>query len=180
VVFERGRFTAADTAAVASILRVLALAVPAWVAQQIAVRAFFARGDTWRPMLLGTALAVLALPLYLALRPRYGVEGLAAAGALGVAANALATLLLARRLHGAPRLVPLAASALRSALAAGVGVAAALAAARAPLARAALVELAIGGAAFALAGGAAILVFGDVATRRALVRLGARLRRLAR
>ena len=180
VVFERGRFTATDSAAVASILRILACAVPAWVAQQIAVRAFFARGDTWRPMLLGTALAVSALPLYVALGPRYGVEGLAAAGALGVAGNALATLLLGRWLHGAPRLLPLAASALRSALAAAVGAAAALAAARVPLEGGALAELAVGGAAFALAGGAAILVFGDAPTRRMLFAIGARLRRLAR
>jgi hypothetical protein len=52
VVSMAGQFSAQDTA-VAGILRVLACAVPAWVAQQIAVRAFFARGDTWRPMLLG-------------------------------------------------------------------------------------------------------------------------------
>lgn len=180
VVFERGRFGAADTAAVAGILRVLACAVPAWVVQQIAVRAFFARGDTWRPMLLGTALAVSALPLYLGLGPRYGVVGLAAAGALGVAANALATLLLGRRLHGAPRLLPLGASALRSALAAAVGAAAALAALRVPVDGGALLRLAIGAAAFALAGGAAILVVGDAPTRRALARIGARARRVAR
>jgi putative peptidoglycan lipid II flippase len=177
VVFERGRFTGADTAAVASILRVLAFAVPAWVAQQIAVRAFFARGDTWRPMLLGTALAVSALPLYLTLGPRYGVEGLAAAGALGVTANALATLLLGRRLHAAPRLLPLAASALRSALAAGVGAAAALAAAGASQAGGALVELATGGAAFAAAAALGIALFGDASTRSALRRLAARLAR---
>jgi putative peptidoglycan lipid II flippase len=181
IVYERGRFTAADTAAVAGILRVLAWAVPAWVVQQIAVRAFFARGDTWRPMLLGTALAASALPLYLTLGPRYGVQGLAAAGAIGVAANALATLLLGRRLHGAPRLAPLGASALRSGLVAAAGAAAAHAALRlAPLPGGALVELAAGGAAFALAAGAGILLFGDAETRSALARAGRRLRRLAR
>ncbi len=181
LVYERGRFTAVDTAAVAGILRVLAWAVPAWVAQQVTVRAFFARGDTWRPMLLGTALAASALPLYLTLGPRYGVEGLAAAGALGVGANAIATLLLARRLHGAPRLLAVGGSALRSGLAAAVGAAGAHAAARlAPLPGGALAELAAGGAAFALAASAGILLFADAETRGAFARVGARLRRRAR
>ena len=45
---------------VAGLLQIFALAVPAWIAQQIAVRGFYARGDTWRPMWLGTAIALAA------------------------------------------------------------------------------------------------------------------------
>jgi len=116
LVYERGAFTAADTATVAAILSLLALAVPAWIGQQIAVRAFYARGDTWRPMLLGTLVAVAAIPLYLSLGRRFGVLGLAAAGFLGMSANALATLLLARKLHGAPPLAALLASTARAGL----------------------------------------------------------------
>ncbi len=179
LVYERGRFAGADTVAVARILGVFAWAVPAWVAQQIAARSFYARGDTWRPMILGTVVAAAAVPLYLALGPRYGASGLAAAGALGMSANALATLLLGRRLHGAPRLLLVVAALLRSGLAAGGGVAAALAVRSASVPGGALGQLAIGGAAFALAAGAGILVFGDAPTRGALRRVGARLRRLA-
>ena len=40
-----------------TILALLCFAVPAWITQQIIVRAFYARADTWRPMLLGTAVA---------------------------------------------------------------------------------------------------------------------------
>jgi putative peptidoglycan lipid II flippase len=181
VVFERGAFGPDDTAAVAGILRVFAWAVPAWVTQQIAASSFFARGDTWRPMLLGTGMAVAALPLYLLLGPRFGVEGLAAAGVLGIAASALATLWLAHRLHRTPRFAPLGDTLLRAGLAAACGTAAALAVARfAPPAGGALGALAAGGAAFALAAAAAIAAFGDAPTRGALRRVGARVQRLAR
>jgi putative peptidoglycan lipid II flippase len=181
VVFERGAFGASDSAAVAGILRVFAWAVPAWVTQQVAASSFFARGDTWRPMLLGTAMAVAAIPLYLLLGPRFGAQGLAAAGVLGITASALATLWLGRRLHGAPRLLPLLDTLGRAGLAAGVGVAAALAAE--PFGRGlagSLGGLASGGAAFALAAGAAIGVVGDAATRGAIARAGRRLLRRAR
>ena len=83
VVYQRGRFTADDTASVAAILALLCFAVPAWIAQQIAARAFYARADTWRPishvigysLLLGAAVRfchfalfeaeLLSLPSYL-------------------------------------------------------------------------------------------------------------------
>jgi putative peptidoglycan lipid II flippase len=118
VLFERGAFTAEDTAGVSLLLRVLAFAVPAWVVQQVAVRGFYARSDTWRPMLLGTVLAVGALPLYLVLGRRFGAPGLAAAGAIGMGLNCLATLALLRRQHGGPALGPLAGTGLRALLAA--------------------------------------------------------------
>jgi putative peptidoglycan lipid II flippase len=124
LVYRHGAFTAADSVTVAGILSVLALAVPAWIGQQIAVRAFYARGDTWRPMLLGTLVAFAAIPLYLVLGRQFGVLGLAAAGFVGMTVNALATLALARRLHGAPPLGALLASTARAALiavAAGAG-----------------------------------------------------------
>ncbi len=104
LVYQHGAFTGSDTAQVAPILALLALAVPAWIAQQIVVRAFYARGDTWRPMLLGTAVAAMAIPLYLLFAHRWGVLGIASAGVIGMSVNAAATLALARRLHGGPDL----------------------------------------------------------------------------
>ena len=59
VVYQHGAFTAADAVVVSSVLALKALAVPAWISQQVAARAFYARGDTWRPMVLGTAVALL-------------------------------------------------------------------------------------------------------------------------
>jgi putative peptidoglycan lipid II flippase len=171
LVYQRGAFGPDDAARVAATLEVFAFAVPAWIAQQIAVRPFYARGDTWRPMLLGTVLAAAALPLYRALAG-YGAPGLAAAGALGVGASALATLVLARASHGAPRLGSVALAALR---AAAVGVAVGLVA-RAVQPGAggpwgALVDLACGGAAFAAAASAAAFLASGAATRDAALRI---------
>ena len=181
IVYERGRFAPADTEAVAGILRVFACAVPAWVAQQIAVRAFFARDDTWRPMLIGTAVALAAIPLYRELGPRFAAEGLAAAGAIGMSANLLATVAVARRLHGAPRLWVLGDALLRSGVAAAAGAVAALAVARqVALPGGALGRLAGEGAAFGAAAALGIAIFGDAPTRAAVRRLGGRLARRLR
>jgi putative peptidoglycan lipid II flippase len=113
-VYQRGAFGAGDAERVALLLRVFSLAVPAWIVQQIATRAFYARGDTWRPMLLGTAVALAAIPLYLVLGRRHGAPGLAAAGVIGMSAGAALTLLAARRLHGGPSLAGLAQTGLRA------------------------------------------------------------------
>jgi putative peptidoglycan lipid II flippase len=179
--YRHGAFTSADAAGVAGLLAIFALAMPAWVSQQIASRAFYARGDTWRPMLLGTAIALLAIPLYLGLGRRFGASGLAAAGVIGMTVNTLATLALARRLHGAPRLAPLAGTLAR---AAAIAAAAALAARFARLGGAGLagaaLDLAAGGAAFAAVAGLGVAALGDASLRGALGRISDRAARLAR
>jgi len=126
LLYERGAFGPEDTARVAPVLRILCLGVPGWVVLQIAVRAFYAREQMWRPMLIGTAVSLLAIPLYWTLGERHGVGGLAAAGAAAVTVNAVATLVVARALHGGPGLGALAGAGLR--VGAVVAVAAALAA----------------------------------------------------
>src|SRR5512139_3495211 len=177
IIYQHGAFTAADTAEVAAILAVLSLAVPAWIAQEIIVRAFYARGDTLRPMLLGSAVAAAAIPLYLYSARHVGVLGIAGAGALGMSINALATLLLARRLHGGPDLRQLIETAGRAML---IGVAAALMTAVllnvAPTGSAAPL-LVLGGAVFAGLVALGVFILGDAAMRDAL---GLVLKRLAR
>ncbi|MCP5060784.1 MAG: murein biosynthesis integral membrane protein MurJ [bacterium] len=126
LVYVRGAFSPEDGVHVAEALRIFCLGVPGWVLQMLAVRPFYARGDMWRPMLLGTVVALLAVPLYLELGPRVGVNGLALAGAIAVTANALATLAAARILHGAPSLGVLAGSVLRAAACGGAAAALAL------------------------------------------------------
>jgi putative peptidoglycan lipid II flippase len=171
LVYERGAFGGADTLRVATALEIYALAVPAWIAQQIAVRPFYARGDTWRPMLLGTLMAVAALPLYRLLAPR-GVPGLATAGVLAIAANALVTLLLARVSHGAPAFGSLFLSLARTGLVALLaGLVARAAQPGAPGALGALVDLAAGGATFGIAATAGVYLAADAATREAWGRL---------
>ncbi len=176
LVYVRGAFSAADAVPVVGALRVYAFAVPGFVLQALAVRAFYARGEMWRPMLLGTAFAIVAVPLYLASLPG-GASGLAAAAALAVTSGALATLAYARLRFGGPRLLGLGASALRAGIAAGV---AALAAAQLPAAgegaSGALLDLLAGGAVFAAVGLGLALLIGDRDLRDALGRLGTRVR----
>jgi len=181
ILYRHGEFTSQDAARCADLLRIFAWAVPGWVVQQIAVRAFYARGDTWRPMLLGTAVALLAVPLYWGLGQRLGAPGLAWSGVAAVSANALGTLALARRLHGAPSLGALGATAARAlAIALVAGGLAAWATPRGEGAWAALGELALGGALFAVLAAALGYAFGDEALREGLGRLARRAARLVR
>lgn len=116
LLFERGAFTAHDTAAIVAILHILALGVPMWLAQQMIVRAYYARSDTWRPMVVSTIIAVAAFPVYWQLGHTYGTTGLAAAGAASVGVTTLSTLALARWLHGAPSIWVLLGAAARTSL----------------------------------------------------------------
>lgn len=186
IVYQRGAFTADDTARVASILSVLALAVPAWITQQIAARAFYARGDTWRPMALGTAVALAAIPLYLGFGRWAGVLGLAWAGVLGMSVNAVGTLALARLQHSAPNLGVLGASLGRAVI---IAVAAAVVSKllrpdiAGTAATTAIVRLLSGGAGFVLVAVLGVMVMGDESMREALRRipvLGTRLSKRSR
>jgi putative peptidoglycan lipid II flippase len=171
-VVETGRFTTDDTVRVAGLLCVFAFALPAWITQQIAVRAFYARAEMWRPMLLGTAVALAAIPLYLALGDRFGATGLAAAGAVAMTVNAAATLAYARLRHGGPPLGGLLSTGLRAAgIAAAAGAAAwyAQSGGSTPFA-----QLLLGGGGFAAVGLAGVFLLGDAPMREVLARVSRR------
>ncbi len=175
LLYERGRFTASDTARVAALATVFAFAVPGWVALQVAGRAFYARQDMWRPMLLGTGVAALALPLYWALANGWGAPGIAVAGALAMSANALLLLGMLRGVHGGPPLAPLLGTFARAlALAVPAGAAAWAAAG---VVEAAFLQLVVGGAAFAAVAGPGIWWLGDDAIREPVQKLAQRARR---
>lgn len=178
LVYVRGAFSPADAAPVAEALRIFCLGVPGWVLQILAVRSFYARGEMWPPMLLGTAVALAAIPLYLELGPRLGVNGLALAGVIAVTLNALATLGMARILHGSPPLGTLASGLARAALCGGS--AAALALQIPPMgegAAGALLTLAVRGLAFTAVCLPAAWWLGGEVMREELARLAKRLRR---
>jgi putative peptidoglycan lipid II flippase len=178
LLYQGGRFTADDSERVGLLFQVYALAVPGWIAQQIAVRGFYARGDTWRPMWIGTAVAAAAAALYFALGRWYGVVGLAIAGLAAMNANAVATLVFLRAWYGGPPLGALARTVARAIAIAAV--AAAGAAAIPPLGDGrlgALLDLAIGGAVFAILSLVGIHWLGDDAQREAVNRI---LRRIFR
>jgi putative peptidoglycan lipid II flippase len=84
VLYERYAFTAADTAAVTSVLFIYAFAIPVWGALQIITRAFYARREMWTPVIVGTAVTVVAIPLYFLLQSRLGAEGVALASVVSL------------------------------------------------------------------------------------------------
>jgi putative peptidoglycan lipid II flippase len=178
LVYQRGAFGADDTVNVARLLQIFSLAVPAWIVQQIAVRPFFARKDTWRPMLIGSAVALAAIPLYLALGKSHGAPGIAAAGVIGMSLNALVTLAFARRLHGAPRLRALGFAALRGCAIAGfAGVSARMVALAVAAQHGAVAQLAAGGGVFLGLVAIGLPLFGDAETKAALTRVTRRITR---
>ena len=77
VLFQRGSFTAADTAAASSALFLYAFGIPVWGALQIITRAFYAKKEMWTPVIVGTAITILAVPLYFVMESAFGIEGVA-------------------------------------------------------------------------------------------------------
>ena len=178
VFYHHGRFDAEASRNVAHLLTVMTLATPAWVAQQVAVRAFYAREDTWRPMILGSVVALAVLPLYLVLREDRGVEGLAAAGVIAMTGNAVATLVWARLRHGAPRFRPLVDALARSVLVAlPAAFAATVVQSGAEVRLAAAVDFALGGVVFVAVAGLGVFWVGDPALREVIRSAVDRLRR---
>jgi putative peptidoglycan lipid II flippase len=120
ILYQRRAFTPEDTAVVSGLLVVLAIAVPGWVVQQVAVRGFYARGEMWRAMILSSAVALAVIPLYLIGSAREGVRGLAMASAAAISLNALITVSWLRGRTGAPRLRLMAESLARGLLIVGL------------------------------------------------------------
>lgn len=171
LVYQQGAFGAADAAKAAGLVAIFAFAVPGWILQQISVRAFYARGDTWRPMMLGTILSLAVIPLYMGLTRKGGAEGIALAGVFGMTANAIATIILARRMHGAPDFSPVLSAFARTTLICAPAAMAAVMSVKGgkilfkseglSVKLAALLDGALGGLAFCLVAVPGIMLFGD-------------------
>ena len=83
-IFERGSFEAGDTIASASALFFYAFSIPIWGALQILTRGFYARREMWTPVVVGTAVTAVALPLYWLMQRSFGIEGVAVASVLAL------------------------------------------------------------------------------------------------
>jgi len=88
MLFERGAFTATDTAATAHALMWLALGLPAHVLVKALSPAFFARDDTMTPLWATLKGFAVALLLSVVMGRIYGAGGIAAAIALGAWSSA--------------------------------------------------------------------------------------------
>src|SRR5579875_3723627 len=90
LVLRGGHYTRADSARTAMFLAIFSISLALWSAQAIYIRAFFAAGQTLPPMLAGTAVTLVSLPVYWALHARYGAMGLAWASNFAILAHTAA------------------------------------------------------------------------------------------
>jgi putative peptidoglycan lipid II flippase len=94
--FRRGRFTAFDTQETAVYFYVFSLSLVFWSVQGLYARAFYAAGDMLKPMVAGTIVTAVSLPIYWLLFHRLGVIGLAIASDIAIVMH---TVTLALMLH---------------------------------------------------------------------------------
>ena len=103
LLFQRGRFDAASTQAVAYALRFFALGLVAHAVVEIVVRVFYALHDTATPVVVGVAAMALNILLSFALIGRLSYGGLALANSIATALEMFILLiLLGRKLQGLP------------------------------------------------------------------------------
>jgi putative peptidoglycan lipid II flippase len=101
LLYQRGEFDEAATAAVYATLQMYALGLTAHVCLELAARAYFAQKDTITPLLLAVGSAALNVVLGLILMGPLGAPGLALANSVAVTLEVLALLVLLRpRLGG--------------------------------------------------------------------------------
>ena len=124
VLLRGGAFHRADSGTMAIYFGIFSISLCLWSAQAIYARAFYAAGNTLTPMIAGTIVTVVSLPVYWSLYRSIGAAGLAIASDVGIL---IQTLTLAVLLHRR-RMVALGgleyAELLRSLLAAVLGYAA--------------------------------------------------------
>jgi putative peptidoglycan lipid II flippase len=99
LVFTGGRFTAADSRTCAVYFAVFSVSMFLWSAQAIYARAFYAAGHTIIPMIAGTAVTAVSLPVYYALYHLNGATGLAIASNVGIALQTVTIAVLLHRRH---------------------------------------------------------------------------------
>ncbi|MDE3186163.1 MAG: murein biosynthesis integral membrane protein MurJ [Acidobacteriota bacterium] len=97
LVFIGGRFSAADAHECAAYFAVFSVSMFLWSAQAIYSRAFYAAGNTFVPMVAGTVVTVVSLPIYASLYHWHGAMGLAVASDLGIAMQTVTIAILLHR-----------------------------------------------------------------------------------
>lgn len=118
LVYGHGAYTATDVARSTELLTVLAIAIPAWCVQAVALRSFYARSETWVPMLATTVVTLGAIPVYSVLASRMDIAGIALATGIMMAAQLLAIVTIYGALHRHWMLLDILGASLRGGLAA--------------------------------------------------------------
>ncbi len=79
LILQSGKFSTTDAEVTASVLRCYSLGVFAWSAQSILARGFYALQDTRTPVIVGSLLTLVFVPLNFPFRDWWGINGLALA-----------------------------------------------------------------------------------------------------
>lgn len=98
VLFERGAFDAAASAATAVVLAALAVGLVGHAAAEILTRVYYSRQDTRRPVLVISASLLLHMAVSWALAGPFGVAGIALGVSIGILVEVLVLYLWLRRL----------------------------------------------------------------------------------
>ncbi len=102
--YQWGSFGAADTEAVAPLLALYGLSIPFWAAHQVYTRAFYARRRMWVPVVIGTAVTVVSVPVFVVAALRFGAAGVALTSSASVAVYTVAIAVGWHRAEPGPRL----------------------------------------------------------------------------
>lgn len=121
LLYQYGKFTAADADLVASLLVIYAFSIPAWGLHQILSRHFYAKRRMWTVVVIGTIGTLVAIPTWLGLHSLMGVKGFALASTLVMVAYSLGLLYAWGRDSGWAAVRQLAPSLLRGIVSAAVG-----------------------------------------------------------
>lgn len=109
IIFEGGRFGAAETLACAPLTRLMLCAAPVWIVYMVIARAFYAHEDSITPALIGTIVTIIAIPCYYFLAVPLGAWAIALCSSLSMTAYAGWLLLIWKRRYGGDALQGLAA-----------------------------------------------------------------------
>ena len=99
LVFAGGQFSFAEANLCALYFAIFSLSLFLWSAQAIYARAFYAAGNTRVPMIAGTIITVISVPIYASLYHSLGVVGLALASDIGIALQTCTIAVLLHRRH---------------------------------------------------------------------------------
>ncbi|MCR5814075.1 MAG: murein biosynthesis integral membrane protein MurJ [Desulfovibrio sp.] len=84
LIFQGGRFGAAESTACVPLLQIMLLAVPLSMLYMVLVRAFYAHGDTITPAVSGTLMTALAIPVYYFISARHSAMAIALTSSLSI------------------------------------------------------------------------------------------------
>jgi putative peptidoglycan lipid II flippase len=99
LLFIGGRFSALDARQCAAYFAIFSISLFLWSAQAIYARAFYAAGNTLAPMVAGTIITVISIPVYASLYRWHGAMGLAVASDIGIALQTGTIAMLLHRQH---------------------------------------------------------------------------------